>query len=368
VTKQFPGEPSVQLVSKHNVIYRMPIKTVGKDDALTRYDELANIGVLGTSFMRRLFSESDVVYLPSRWYSAIPVARIYKKPVVAHVHSYNLICRASEMYDFENQVVRPASLKAFLYHEMAERRRPVSVAISCLANELFGKYYSASGILSDAFVFVSNAQMNLVLARFPQIRNRSRVIYNPCPEWDILETRQKGVGYFGGRKLAKGFAVFVRALGSLNVRDSVEAYATMTSARPMRKKLGNGVSVNFLPKLKEDAFREIMTKLSVGVVPSLWPEPWGYALQDFILCGKLAIASDVGGIPEMTEGLGSGVRLVKPGDPRELTNALDSFLAMDMEQAAEIGAHNRELILKKFDNRRAVDSLIRVFQEADRFI
>jgi glycosyltransferase involved in cell wall biosynthesis len=365
VTRQFPGEPSVQFVGKRTVIYRIPMRTVGTYDELqSRYDDLLNIGVLGTSFVNRLFSESDVVYLPSQWYSSIPLARIHRKPVVVHVHAYDLTCRLSQMYDLVEQGVRPASRKAFLIHEMIERRSPVTVAISSMVNELFSKYYIAAGLLADAFVFVSNAQMNLVLSRLPQIKNKGRVIYNPCPERALVETRHKGIGYFGGRNLAKGFNVFVRALQSLNPRGIVEAYMTMTSAQPMRKEFDNGVSINFLPKLKQDDFRKMMTKLSVGVVPSLWPETWGYALMDSILYGKLVIASNIGGMPEMVEGLRSGVRLVKPGDSEELADALDSFLAIDVEQAAEIGAHNRDFILKRFDNKRSVESLIRVFHEA----
>ena len=359
VTKQFPGEPFVEAVDERIVIYRFPMRTIH-----SRQDNAGTIVLLLSGLVRRLFRESDVVYLPAGWYSAILAAKRYRKPVVLHLHDYILGCPTTLMYDLADQVVQPSSLRGFLIYEIMHNRSPASLMTSCLLNGLVGRYYNQLGIFADAFVFVSKAQMNLVLSKFPQLRDKSRLIYNPRPDLPMIETKQKGLGYFGGRNFVKGINVLVSALRALNLRHEVDAYLTRTSVHPVTENFGNGVSINFLPSLSSDDLREIMTRLSVVVLPSLWPEPLPYSLIEGMLYGKLAIASAIGGIPEIVEGVGPGVRLVKPGDSGELAAAIDSFLAFDVKHSAELGARNREHILKRFDNDTAAASLIGVFREA----
>lgn len=79
--------------------------------------------------------------------------------------------------------------------------------------------------------------------------------------------------------------------------------------------------------------------------------------------GKLVIASDIGGMPEILEGDTSGIKLTKPGNPEEIAKGLDFFLSLTLEEANEFGFKNRECILQKFDNDRTVYSFINVLEK-----
>jgi len=171
ITKRFPNEPSVEfLKNKRITIFRVPMKiTFG-----SRYETLANTGVMMKSFVNKLIAESDIIYVPGGWYSAIPIAKIHKKPVVIHVHNYSIVCPTSLMYDFVKQRVEASSLRSFMLHEIIERGRGIALTIvSSLMNEFLGKYYNRLGMLADALVFVSKAQMNLVLSKVPYVRNKA---------------------------------------------------------------------------------------------------------------------------------------------------------------------------------------------------
>lgn len=105
ITKQFPGELQVEQVNSELLIYRIPMRMkLGN-----RYDTLVNIGVLSTTFLNLLLSESDIVYVPGNWFSVIPLAKLHKKPVIMHLHNYILACPTATMYNFAEK--RLASLR-----------------------------------------------------------------------------------------------------------------------------------------------------------------------------------------------------------------------------------------------------------------
>lgn len=359
VTKRFPGEPLMEVLGNKMRIVRIPMRvTLG-----SRYDTLINIGILTNSFIRNLIRESDVVYVPGGWYSMIPVAKMYKKPVVVHAHNYSLVCPTSLMYDFINHKVGPSSLKSFMLHERVEKGRSMlSVITSCFMNELLGKYHSKLGMMADALIFVSKTQMELILSKVPNLKSKSYVIYNPIPICPLIKTRQKGISYLGGKSFVKGFEVLMRALKMLK-ESNLEVYLTKSSESPRKLKMSNGISVNLLPKISRKALMSLMSKTSIVVIPSLWPEPLPYVLIESMLYGKLIVASNIGGIPEIVDRHLKGVKLIKPGDYVELADTLDRLKSFNLEKINEMGVENREHVLKRLNNKEILKDFIKVLYQ-----
>ena len=360
VTTQFPGEARQDVVCNGLRIYRLPARFMLDN----RYHTLANVGVLATSFINNLIEQSDVVYVPCGWYSAIPAAKLHNKPVVVHMHNYSVACSTSLMFDFDAQKVKPSSLKSYVLHELIERNRePLSVAASCLMNEFAGKFYYHMARYGDILIFVSQAQMDLVLSAAPSLKSKSCMIYNPIPAFPFIKAEKSGVGYFGGKDFLKGYYVFIKALNELRTQSAVTSYLTMTSKKQRKKRLNNGAVLDFLPKLPQAELCSLMKNLSVAVVPSLWPEPSPYSLVQSMIQGKLVIASDIGGMPEILKGETSGVKLTKPGDYIDIAETLDDFLSLTLDEANEIGLKNREFILNRFNNHRTVSSFVKVLEK-----
>ncbi|MGB9826902.1 MAG: glycosyltransferase family 4 protein [Thermosphaera sp.] len=355
VTTKFPGESSHELLSNGVEIYRIPMKMVLYG---TRYYTLANLGVLLSSFINKLIKQNDVVYIPGGWYSVIPIAKINRKPVILHVHNYSLTCPTSLMYDFEKQKIGPSSLKSFIIHEMIERRRKAgSVVGSAFVNELIGKHYSRLGALADALIFVSHAQRNLVVSKSPHLRDKSYVIYNPIPDLPYIKAESKGIGYFGGKSFAKGFHILIKALKSIqNNNANITVFMTKISEKPYTIKLRNGVVVNLLPRVK--SLEEFVNKIACTIIPSIWPEPLPYALIESMLHGKLIIASNIGGIPEIVAGASSGIKLTKPKDYNAIVDEIIAFHSLTLEEINELGFKNRAHILQKFDNSKTISMFI----------
>ncbi len=360
VTKQFPEEPSTEFLSNGITVYRLPINFMFG----SRYYTLANIGILGSSFISNLIKHSDIVYVPCGWYSVIPIAKYRKKPIIIHLHNYAIVCPTSLMYNFVSKSVGSSSLKSYILHEMVERKRSsTSIAASSFLNVFVGKFYNQLGAYGDALIFVSNAQKELVLSKNPSLSDKSHVISNPLPNTPFTSAEHGGIGYFGGKDFVKGVYSLIQVLKSLTLKKEINAFLAMTSDKPSRAKFNNGVTVDFLPKINPAT---IMKKLSIVIIPSLCPEPSPYVLVESMLYGKLIVASRIGGIPEIVNGadLSVGVGLFKPACEKDLTDVLESFLTLDLDEANELGFQNRQHIVRRFNNQKTVKSFIKLLDTA----
>jgi glycosyltransferase involved in cell wall biosynthesis len=64
---------------------------------------------------------------------------------------------------------------------------------------------------------------------------------------------------------------------------------------------------------------------AIGVVPSIWPEPFGQVAVEAMMCGKPIIASAIGGLRDVVVDGESGL-LVPPGNASALRDALQDLL------------------------------------------
>lgn len=357
LTNKFSKEPIFESIGKRIRIYRLPLfMKLGN-----RYDTLLNFGVLTSSFVKKLIHESDIVYIPGMWFSAIPISKLYKRPVIVHMHNYSIACPTSLMYDFANNKIGVCADKSFYMHEILERNRSKrSIITSCFMNEFVGKHHNNLGKLADAIIFVSQAQKDLVLSNAPHIKGKSYFVKNPIPPISLAETKRKGIGYFGGKDFVKGFHVLMTALRQVKRPNGAEAFLAMTvPTKPLSLTFSNNLKVNLLPRLHPSS---VMQQISVVAFPSLCPEPSPYALIESMLYGKLVVASRVGGIPEIADSA-VGATLLEPNNVVQLAESLDSYLSLSLANIYELGLKNRVEMLKKFDNQQSVSKLIQILEK-----
>lgn len=110
---------------------------------------------------------------------------------------------------------------------------------------------------------------------------------------------------------------------------------------------------------REDA-RALLRGLDIFVFPSL-AEGLGVALIEAMASGLPVIASDVGGIPEVTGSVNCG-RLVPPGDPASLASAMQGIARLDSDQRRVLGENGRMRVMSNFTNDRMSEKLAEVFR------
>jgi len=360
VTDRFPGEGEFW-TNGNLTIYRLALCTQNRSIKYPTF----TLGLMFSSFLRDMLKWADVVYVPRFWYWAIPLAKALGKPVVTHLHDYIAICPLATSYDMSEGVscshrglICPP--KSIYVHERTRGTPLARSIVSVGLNSTLGHYLGSLLRLSDAIVCVSEAQRRIIIERIPSLQARTTVIYNPLPELSPTEIEGDDFGYFGGQGYLKGFHTLHRAM--VRLKETCDGTTTVHATRftncseELAKSL-KGVGVLAYGKLNSHEYEKVYGRVRAVIVPSVWQDPCPYVLLEAMITGRLVIASRVGGIPETVDA-SAGAVLFEAGNHEELAMAIRLVRSLDRDTVADLGAQNRETLLKRFNCETSARRLI----------
>ena len=110
-----------------------------------------------------------------------------------------------------------------------------------------------------------------------------------------------------------------------------------------------------------EGVRPFMKKWALLVHPPLAPEPFGRVLVEAMAEGCPPVAARAGAVPEVVE---EGVTgwLFSPGSEQDLADVLRAAL-LDPAERERRGQAGRELVRRRFDRRRCVGEVERVYRD-----
>jgi glycosyltransferase involved in cell wall biosynthesis len=126
-------------------------------------------------------------------------------------------------------------------------------------------------------------------------------------------------------------------------------------SRVRRKNLSD----RFLCPGKVDSVARILKGVTAVVVPSLWQEGFGLSVVEGMACGKVVLASRVGGIVDIIRDAEDGY-LFPPGDTGRLTSLLARVLDDGASREA-MGAAARKTVIDRFNIEDKKRELSRLF-------
>ncbi|MFH1387052.1 MAG: glycosyltransferase family 4 protein [bacterium] len=128
------------------------------------------------------------------------------------------------------------------------------------------------------------------------------------------------------------------------IKQRVEALSTVETTGPVEHKK--------LP--------DIYKQMDIGVVPSVWAEPFGLVTLEMMAAGLPVIASSVGAIPEIIENNISGI-LISPDDPAALAYKIEEMIeCLDLrEQIAKTG---RKRVENVFSCDKHIKKLLEIYE------
>jgi len=363
VTNRFSGEPEVSR-SENLIVYRLPLLNETRG---VKYSILRRFDVLISGFMKKLMKWADVVYIPKFWYSAIPFAKIYGKPVIVHLHGYTPVCPLSTLYDASNDATCTCkngfcSLRCIYNNERNHGESLFQTLTSVVLNSTVGYCFGEYIKLSDAVICVSKAQSDFVKRLDATLHYKIHVIYNPLPKLSYMNVEGDDFGYFGGLSYLKGFHVLRKSMVYVNRISHKQIHVHATKFPNLDKRIiesFNQLGISVYKKLSNSEYNDLYKRLRAVIVPSIWNEPLPYVITEAILRGRIVIASQIGGIPEQVEGC-KGAFLFKAGDYKELANTIEYLSGFGRDTVNDFGLHDRRVLLKRYGRRKALQELIRV--------
>jgi len=274
-----------------------------------------------------LIEWADIAWITDIEYLVAPrIKRIRKIPVVAHLHSYALLCPWwSLLYGMRDvcsgcnpgRIVRCKQLthdelaklgiltpsRASLYKLLDFAKGPIDYARFRML--LRGVVESIDGFIAVSR-FVKDTHRRLLGSSKP-----IETIYNPVtapPEFlesssiDVKEPRDYAVLYASSSHPIKGPHLALEALKIL-VEEGYKAKMVMTGCKgswveAYAKRIGVSEYVEFAGKMPLDQLYELMLRVRAVIMPSIVPEAFGRIPIEANRLGTPAVVSNRGGLPE----------------------------------------------------------------------
>jgi glycogen(starch) synthase len=253
----------------------------------------------------------------------------------------------------------------------------ITLHVAPMANE-FGRNKPVHEALdaATAVVAVSHATKAIILQRLPEIADRCTVIHNALPD----PSGAIGEPTFSPPRLLcigrvteqKGFDTAIAAMPAILSRfpDAQLIIAGDGELTEPLRELAR--QLNLLPHLRllgwtpPEQIPTLIDTATLVLVPSRW-EPFGLVALQAGQRGRVCLASNIDGLPEVVQHLHTGL-LLPPDKPDQWAEAISTLLA-DRPRIASMGRSARQFVARHFrlsDHVDAYESLYRRLAGAGR--
>lgn len=251
----------------------------------------------------------DIIHLHNIYHQISPsILGVAKKagiPVVMHLHDYKLICPNYQLFA-GGKVCEACKPKK--YCKCAQKKCfKGSFTQSLLASlEMFIHHSILKIYKKNIDIFIAPSDfMKKKIVEFGWSAEKIKVIINPVfSETDKninanqSELEEDYLLYFGRLSKEKGLNTLIEAAALTGAKLKFAGNGPEEeSLKEAAKK--NGVQADFLG-FKDDAeLRQIILKAKAVIIPSIWYENMPLSLLEALSLGKIVIAANIGGIPEI---------------------------------------------------------------------
>lgn len=305
-------------------------------------------------------------------YSVVGAIEESGTPHVMTVHEYKLICPVFTMINGRGEVCEKCATGANVQAIVHRCKKSSYLWSAHSALDSYVRRYLYRNLSQiNQFIFVSKFAMDLHLRFRPDIRHKSRLIYNPSPS-DVasrsnsFESRS-GLLYVGRLSAEKGLLTLIRAMKATG-----NIALDIVGDGPLRSELERAIeSMGLVGQVRLHGFVERIEILKMMhnrrflVIPSEWYENNPMSLIEALSIGLPAIGSRIGGIPELIVN-GSTGKLIEPGNLVELQEAISWAKQVGELEWQMLSANGRRLVRENFGRDRYLQQIVEAYAAAQR--
>lgn len=307
---------------------------------------------------------ANVIHLCGPALVPLFLAWLLRKPVVMEHHGYQAICPNGLLLHQPDRSMCPGHFQAGHYAE----------CLRCQASEtswprsLMGLLLMVPRQLLTRAVARNVAITGHVLKR--QSLPRSSVIYYGIEDSTYRAALPPANGkisfaYVGRFVSEKGIPILLQAAKNL-AREERSFAVQLIGDGPERHKIEDMIRNEGLEHWVQitgfrtgAALAEVLSKIDVVVMPSIWEETAGLSAIEQMMRGKLVIGSDIGGLGEVIDHAGLRSRA---GSAESLAECMRQVLR-DSSLIGSLGQKARDRALQVFVRARMIDQHAKMYRE-----
>lgn len=295
--------------------------------------------------LRRVIKQEhpDIVHA-RRWmlYSFVGLKAWSKAKLVVTLHDYSLFCPT--MTNFNNGQVcsGPSYLKCIRcskpqYGNGKANLLTAGLKFSSYMHRYVDKYIAISSAVGEASKIRTNSTKWPIEVVPTFIPDSAVDEANSVERPSFLPPEDNYILFVGRQSTAKGLDVLLEAYNA-ELSKLAPLVLIVTEYGGTEKKFPPGVIV-----ARNVPHAQVMAAwkhCALGVVPSIWPEPFGQVAVEAMACGKPVVASAVGGLPDVVADGVTGL-LVEPGNVKILREAVRGLL-LEAARREQMGIMGRQ--------------------------
>jgi glycosyltransferase involved in cell wall biosynthesis len=316
----------------------------------------------------------DIIHIHNIYHQISPsilsVALKNKIPVVMHLHDYKLIC---------------PNYKLFTKGAVCKRCRGGKY-YNCLLNKCLKDSYlkSLGGSLEMYFhhkiwkiyekgikLFIAPSEfMKKTCEEFGWPEKKIICLKNffkaPITNGQVLNYNELGdyLLYFGRLAKEKGVDVLLKALAKTDEKLKIAGEGPAEKqlndlSASLNLKTGTGERVEFLGFKSGEELEYLIRYAKAVIIPSVWLENMPLNLLESLAQGKIIIASNIGGIPEIIKNGKNGF-LFTPGDAGDLADKINNLEKIDYDSISESAIETS----KSFGLDNHAQKILKIYQQA----
>jgi glycosyltransferase involved in cell wall biosynthesis len=309
--------------------------------------------------LRRLIRNADIVHVAGPSFLPMLLAKLSRKPYVIEHHGYQAICPNGLLIHMQDRIVCPGHFQAGNFREcyqcqtkeFSRSRSFLNICLSLMRRALARRATANIAVTEHVLRRIGLPRMTVIQHGIAEPQQES-----PARETETHQERPVCFGFVGRMVPEKGASVFVSALAELR-RSGKQFRAKLIGDGPEKPKIEAQIKKEGLQDLVQlegsssgRDFVTVTSQIDVMVMPSVWEETAGLAAMEQMMRGRMVIASDIGGLAEIT----ADTALKFPVNDR---NALVECMTRTIENpglSAELGRLARQRALSNFNNDRMI--------------
>lgn len=252
--------------------------------------------------------------------SILPEAKRRGIKVIMTLHDYKLVCPNYRLFTHGHHC--EACLEGSYFNCLKNNcyesypRSGVAALESYLHNKEWRTYYKNVDLLISPSEYLKS---KLIKAGWPA--SKIKVLINPAPLYSPQVDGERLL-YLGRLTKEKGVNILLQALAGLNEHlDIAGTGPEEENLKALAQELGLAEKVTFHGHLEGEALEKLKKEAKAVILPSIWAENMSLVLLESLAYGKLIIASETGGTPEIIKNSQTGW-LFPAGDVAALRKCL----------------------------------------------